>query len=133
MSKTAKRLVGDWGEDRAVDWLEARDYQIILRNYEVIILGKKAGEIDIIAWHKKPHFGNTLCFIEVKTRGVDDGTAERATGKEKLKRLLTSALAYCREQTIDIERTPIHFEQVSIYGHAGETRPAVRHYVIPVD
>ena len=133
MSKTAKRLVGDWGEDLAAGFLQEQGYRITGRNYEVIILGKKAGEIDIIAWHKKKHFGNTLCFIEVKTRGADDGNAERATGAKKMKRLLCAARQYCLEQAIDIERTPIQFEQVSIYGRAGEARPAVRHYVIPVD
>lgn len=133
MPKTQKQKTGTWGEDLAASFLIKKGYRIGARNYEIFLNGKKAGELDIIAWHQKPHFGQTLCFIEVKTRGADDGAAERATGKDKLGRMFTAARAYCSEQTIDIERTPIQFEQVSIYGHATGNQPKVRHYVIPVD
>lgn len=133
MPKTKKREIGDWGEDLAASFLTQKGYRISARNYEVFLNGKKAGELDLIAWHQKPHFGNTLCFIEVKTRQSNDGSAERATGANKLKSLLTVARAYCLEQAIDIERTPIQFEQVSIYGRAASGQPQVRHYVIPVD
>ena len=56
--KTDKRLFGDWGESFAVNELEKKGYDVIDKNFRV-----KHGELDIIAWHKKPHFGKTLCFI----------------------------------------------------------------------
>lgn len=133
MTRTSKQKTGAWGEELAASFLVNQGYQIFARNYEIFLNGKKAGELDLIAWHEKPHFGNTLCFIEVKTRGEDDGAAERATGADKLKSLLTVARAYCQEQAIDIERTPIQFEQVSVYGSADKKSPTLRHYVIPVD
>jgi putative endonuclease len=133
VSKTSKQKTGAWGEDLAVSFLVNKGYKIFARNYEVILNGKKAGELDIIAWHQKPHFGNTLCFIEVKTRKRDDGSAERATGKEKLKNLLTAAHAYCQVEALDIERTPIQFEQVSVFGNESSTNHSLKHFVIPVD
>ncbi|PIT86130.1 MAG: hypothetical protein COU33_04865, partial [Candidatus Magasanikbacteria bacterium CG10_big_fil_rev_8_21_14_0_10_43_6] len=67
----------------------------------------KQGEIDIIAWHTKSHHGKTLCFIEVKTRSYGKGSAERATGREKMRRLQRAAQSYCMAYAIDVEQTPI--------------------------
>ena len=75
MSQTKKQEIGAWGEDIAVRMLSEKGYEIVDRNFEI-----REGEIDIIAWHEKPYFGRTLCFIEVKTRGGEQGSAERATG-----------------------------------------------------
>ncbi len=123
---TPKRAQGDWGEEKAVEFLLKKGYDIVTRNFRV-----KMGELDAVAWHKKHHFGMTLCFIEVKTREKNDGNAERATGWEKLQRMMRAARAYCMRERIDIGRTPIQFEQVSVYGIEGN--PVFRHYVIPVD
>ncbi|HAZ28843.1 MAG TPA: YraN family protein [Candidatus Magasanikbacteria bacterium] len=112
MPQTKKRRFGDWGEEQAVLFLLQKGYHIIERNYRI-----RSGEIDIIARHAKPHFGGTLCFIEVKTRqhAKEKGTAEWATGAEKRKRIFRTARHYCMQHTIDIDRTPIQFEQVSVY------------------
>lgn len=50
--------MGLWGEDRAVEFLKARKYIILARNYH-----SRFGEIDIIAKKR-----NTIIFAEVKTR-----------------------------------------------------------------
>lgn len=50
--------IGLWGEDKAVEFLKAKNYTILARNYH-----SRFGEIDIIA--KKQ---NTIIFVEVKTR-----------------------------------------------------------------
>lgn len=124
---TAKRQIGDWGEREATTWLSAHGYTIIEHNYLV-----RRGELDIIAWHEKPRFGKTLCFIEVKTRARDDGSAERATDYKKLARIMTAAREYCVKKKILLDTTPIQFEQVSIYG-SDQEGSRVRHFVIPVD
>lgn len=129
MSQTDKQKAGAWGEERAALFLADQGYEIVERNFHF-----KHCELDIIAWHKKYHHGRTLCFIEVKTRAdAGDGSAERATGREKLAHLLRAAQAYCLEHQIDIERTPIQFEQVSVYTSCDTHRPQFRHYVIPVE
>lgn len=111
MKKTKKRELGDWGEEQAVRFLIEKGYTIIERNFQT-----RQGEIDIIATHEKKHFGETLCFVEVKTRGGEKGSAERATRGEKFGRIQQAAKMYCLQNNVDIERMPIQFEQVSIYG-----------------
>ena len=126
--KTDKQTIGDWGEEAAATFLTQHGYDIVAKKYET-----KAGEIDIIAWHTKKHFGNTLCFVEVKTRSYGRGSAERATGKEKLQRIQRAARSYCLSAHISMNSTPIQFEQVSIYIPCDTEEPTFRMYVIPVE
>jgi len=125
--KTQKQIIGAWGEQEAVEFLIEKGYDILERNFRT-----RAGELDIIAWHDKPFFGKTLCFIEVKTRGFSNGSAERATGFMKLSNLFMAARAFCLFKKINMDSTPIQFEQVSVYGTGGNVK-SIRHYVIPVD
>lgn len=50
--------MGLWGENKAVEFLKAKKYIILARNYH-----SRFGEIDIIARKQ-----NTIIFVEVKTR-----------------------------------------------------------------
>ena len=50
--------MGLWGENKAVEFLKAKNYTILTRNYH-----SRFGEIDIIARKQ-----NTIIFVEVKTR-----------------------------------------------------------------
>lgn len=126
MSQTEKQKTGKWGEDIAASFLVDKGYEIIERNFSI----PKKGEIDIIAWHEKKYFGQTLCFVEIKTRGSHDGSAERSVGKKKLQSLFFAANVYCNSNKIDIDRTAIQFEQVSIYVLNGNMD--IRHYEIPM-
>ncbi len=64
----SKRETGDRGERLAADFLERNGYRIVMANFEAPI-GRNSrgvqmiGEIDIVALD-----GETLCFVEVKTR-----------------------------------------------------------------
>ena len=128
MPKTEKQVIGDWGEAAALRFLTQQGYEIIDTKYRT-----KSGEIDLIAWHRKKHHGKTLCFIEVKTRSYGHGSAERATGPEKMKRMLRAARSYCLSSHISVNATPIQFEQVSVYIDPDSKTPRFRMYVIPVD
>jgi putative endonuclease len=57
MAKTAKRELGDKGEEVVCKYLEGKGYKVIERNY-----WKPWGEIDIIA-----EKGSKISFVEVKT------------------------------------------------------------------
>lgn len=131
MSKTEKQKIGQWGENQASIFLEKKEYKIIDRNYRT----KKNEDIDIVAWHKKIYHGNTLCFIEVKTRsyGEEDANAERATDQKKISHILRAGKQYCLDKNIDADSTPIQFEQVSVYVDKQNKEPKFRHYIIPID
>lgn len=110
--KTKKQQLGQWGEQQACLFLTDKGYKIIEQNFSV-----RTGEIDIIAWHGKYHHGQTLCFVEVKTRQQFDGSAQRATSMHKQARIARAAQTFCLQQGIDTDHTPIQFEQVSVYVH----------------
>jgi len=128
MPKTDKQLLGAWGEEQAALFLIKEGYKIIFRNYQ-----NEHREIDIIAeftdWQKK----KVLSFIEVKARGYDDGSAERAVDPEKQKKIFRAAQYYCLQNNLDIDRTPIQFEQVSVIGDAVHPAQVIRKYVLPVE
>ena len=52
------RAEGTWGEALVADYLRGRSYRLVAHSYRC-----RFGEIDLIAWD-----GDTLCFVEVKTR-----------------------------------------------------------------
>lgn len=70
------------------------------------------GEVDIIARQ-----GETVCFIEVKTRSYweEFANAERATDYLKLKKMVSTARQYCQYRKIDMYDTAVRFEHVSVY------------------
>lgn len=73
-----RRTLGAYGEDRAVEWLTARGYRLVERNWRCA-----RGEVDVIAWH-----GQTLVFVEVKTRaGTGTGHPFEAITATKTARL----------------------------------------------
>lgn len=125
MSQTSKQRTGNWGERVAATWLQERGYIIMSRNFFA-----RFGEIDIIAKTQKPRMGKTLCFIEVKTRTKDDGSAERATSHTKIQKIKKAATVYCMRKGINRDTTPISFEHVSVYGTPDNFR--IKKYILPI-
>ena len=81
----SKKDEGDLGEKLAVDYLEKQGFQILTRNFRI-----RGGEIDIIAID-----GNTLAFIEVKTRrSWEFGTPLEAITPWKLRAVIKTAHFY---------------------------------------
>jgi putative endonuclease len=79
---------GARGEKEACRYLRCRGYKILYRNFK----SRGGGEIDIICRE-----GETLVFVEVKTRGGDDfGRPIEAIGREKQMRVSKGALAWLR-------------------------------------
>ena len=73
-----RRTLGGYGEDRAVEWLTARGYRVVERNWRCA-----RGEVDVVAWQ-----GETLVFVEVKTRaGKSTGHPFEAVTPAKVARL----------------------------------------------
>lgn len=91
MNSGSTKNKGDFGEKMAVDFLEQKGFSIIEKQYRY---GK--GEIDLIAWH-----GNTLVFIEVKTRlNLFFGLPEEGITKGKILQIRKTAEAYLHEKKI---------------------------------
>ncbi len=76
------KVTGNKGEDMAADYLSARGYTILHRNWRF-----KNWEVDIIA-----HKGKFLHFIEIKTRTTTAyGRPEDSISKKKMENLMNAA------------------------------------------
>ena len=85
----AHLLVGERGELEALFYLRRRGYIVIARRWQTPQL---RGDLDLIAWE-----GDTLCFIEVKTRSARDRTpAALAIDTRKRRNLARMIRAYLR-------------------------------------
>jgi putative endonuclease len=81
---------GRRGEEEAYFHLRRNGYVIIARNYRT---PRSRSELDLVGWD-----GETLCFIEVKTRSARDLVpAEAAVGPEKQRDLSHVAREFLRK------------------------------------
>ncbi|MCG2713539.1 MAG: YraN family protein [Candidatus Omnitrophica bacterium] len=79
---------GVLGETAAVDFLKARGYRILKRNYKT-----KFSEIDIVATD-----AGVICFVEVKARHSDIfGHPAEAISRRKQLQISRSAICYLKE------------------------------------
>ncbi len=122
MAQTEQQILGHWGEDQAIQFLERHGYTIVTRNFTT-----DYGEIDIIA-----RINETLSFIEVKTRRGWTGSAERAVGGNKISRMAAVARQYCRQQNINMDQQSIRFEQLSMYYHNKSHKLTIIRYILPL-
>jgi putative endonuclease len=103
---------GKTGEEIAQAYLEQHGYTLIDVNVRFGRTSGVAGELDIVAWE-----GETLCFIEVKTRqetGADDVPAAAVT-VTKQRQLTRLATRYAIQNSLlgDGE-TPMRFDVVAV-------------------
>lgn len=109
-----KPLIGPWGEAAAVAYLKTEGYDIIDTNYQVC-----GAEVDVVA-----RKDDTLCFVEVKTRGADDfGLPEEFVDRRKRSKIIRAAKVFigCKEY----DDYYVRFDIISVL-HRGET-PEIRH------
>ncbi|PYP85195.1 MAG: hypothetical protein DMG65_21140 [Candidatus Angelobacter sp. Gp1-AA117] len=97
------------GEEEAYFYLRRQGYVIIARNYRT---PHSRSELDIVAWD-----GDTLCFIEVKTRTSRSyRPAEMAVDFDKQCDLSRVARAFMRKIA---GQPPIRFDVLSVYLEPG--------------
>lgn len=102
----AHNELGKWGESLAADYLTAKGYTILARNWRV---GHR--DIDIVAFHN-----DTLVIIEVKTRTANTFVSpEEAVDYQKIRSLCIAANAYVKRKRIN---TSIRFDIIAITGNA---------------
>lgn len=108
--------LGRWGEERALEYLQAHGYHILERNWR-----KREGEIDLIAQKEA-----LLVFVEVKTRRSHRfGEAEESVDARKQAQLAALAQRYLDEHPA-LHFTACRFDVVVI--DLTHSPPQVRHY-----
>lgn len=112
---SARRRLGESGERLAAGHLEAKGYRIIGRNVRL----SNSGEVDIIALD-----GDTLVFVEVRTRRGEMGLAAQSLTPRKAARMLQHAENY---EADDYEARRIDLVVVEI--DVGGRLVAVEHFV----
>lgn len=97
------RAEGTWGEALVADYLRDRSYRLVAHSYHC-----RFGEIDLIAWD-----GDTLCFVEVKTRtNTRMGLPREYVTTGKQTRLRKTALFYLSSHDLDC---PARFDVAEVY------------------
>lgn len=112
--RAAHLALGERGERTALRYLKERvGYEIVATNFRVPLgrglRGQKiTGEIDIIAYE-----GDTLAFIEVKTRTSDEFAApERAVDLRKQRQIARAARRY--RQVMKVESEAHRYDVVTV-------------------
>ncbi len=107
------RTVGAKGEDLAAEFLAGNGYRLVISNFKAPV-GRNAngaeitGEIDLIALDVE-----TLCFIEVKTRVIDDVASPLiAVTLRKQRQITRTAKIYRR--MFAVTEMPYRYDVVSI-------------------
>ena len=101
---------GPEGERAAARYLEKKGYEIVDNNYRVC-----GSEIDLIA-----RKDDTLCFVEVKTRGTDDyGLPEEFVDRRKRQKIIRAAKVFLGRE--GNENFYARFDIISVLYKDGKT------------
>ena len=122
MQTLNKKQLGFLGEERVVNFLVEKKYQILFRNWRT-----NSGEIDIIALDFSNPKGVTLVFVEVKLRKSSSfAAAHEFVDRRKQDKLRTTAAIYLSQNPTHLQP---RFDVIEIYAPKGtETEdPVIRH------
>ncbi len=118
-SKDPTKRLGARGEREAARRLRAKGYRVVRRNLRL-----RFGEIDLIAMD-----GETVVFVEVKTRVAREGNGprpEESVGVKKQRKLAALAEAACRRHGWEGRARRIDIVAIE-WPEKG--RPTVRHHI----
>jgi putative endonuclease len=106
------------GEEEAFFYLRRRGYVVVARRWRT---PKVPGDVDLIAWE-----GETLCFVEVKTRQRREIVpAEFAVDEKKQKMLRAMASVFRKRLPEETRRrTLVRFDVVAVYLPGDASSPA---------
>jgi putative endonuclease len=115
------KMIGKWGEDIAVSFLEQNGYSIINRNYHT-----PYGEIDIIA-AEEDQGEIYIVFVEVKTRTSDRfGNPEDGITSRKKDHLMAAIDQFFQENP-DLENS-WQIDVIAIRKLQGQEEPDILHF-----
>jgi putative endonuclease len=124
------RVLGRRGEALAALFLEKAGWRMVAANFRIPIGRNMRGatvnaEIDLIALDPLPD-GETLCFIEVKTRSSDDFAApEEAVNLRKQRQIIRAAKKYRR--IFRLNNVNFRYDVISIVLHQ-KSPPRIDHF-----
>jgi len=108
--EAAHLTTGRVGEEAAYFYLRKLGYMMVARNWRTV---SRRGELDMVGWD-----GATLCFIEVKTRGMRSVVpAEMSVDSAKREELREMAKEYSRQMPSGTKK---RFDVVSVYFDDGK-------------
>lgn len=111
MSNTSE--LGKLGEELAVEFLQAKGYRIIARNWTY-----RRAEVDIVA-----EVDSFLVFVEVKTRSSTDfGQPQEFLKSPQIRRLVAAADAFIRQSR---RKEEVRFDIVAI--SIKKSEPEIEH------
>lgn len=116
-SGPAHLRMGEWGEEMAAKMLKDKGYKLIGRRVRV---GAR-DELDIVA-----RTGETLVFVEVKTRRSEDWARPAAAVNRRKRRALSRAACRYLKQ-LKNPRVYCRFDIVEVIGTEEEGAPTLRH------
>ncbi len=122
-SESTTKATGDLGENLAAEFLIAKGYRILDRNYRF-----SREEIDLVCFQPYEDYtkGGELVFVEVKTRrGLGFGRPEAAVDRPKQEAIFRTAEAYLHERKL--EGSPCRFDVVAITLEKG-SKPDIEHF-----
>ncbi len=111
ITMTANHIgTGRDGEDIAAEYLEARGFRVMDRNYRF-----EHAEVDLVCFEPSETYehGGELVFVEVKTRrGTGFGSPEEAVSEQKQRHIAHAAEAWLHERRLD--GSPCRFDVVAV-------------------
>ena len=122
MAEVTTKDTGDEGENLAADFLEAKGYRILERNYRF-----NREEVDIVCFQPYDDYtqGGELVFVEVKARrGLGYGRPEAAVTRAKQEAIMRVAEAYLHETRL--EGALARFDVIAVL--FGSREPEIEHF-----
>ncbi|MEP0547979.1 MAG: YraN family protein [Rhodothermales bacterium] len=122
MAEVTTKDTGDHGENLAADYLEAKGYRILERNYRF-----NREEVDLVCFQPYDDYtqGGELVFVEVKARrGLGYGRPEAAVTRDKQEAIMRVAEAYLHETRL--EGALARFDVIAVL--LGGREPEIEHF-----
>ena len=113
VSVASHLALGRRGEELAAAYLQRAGYRLVAANFSVPVGRNRVGavinvEIDLVAYE-----GETLCFVEVKSRASDwFAPPEANVDRRKQRQIARAARAYRR--TFDLAGAPYRYDVVTV-------------------
>lgn len=103
-AKTLQKLIGQWAEDYALNYLQTQGLELVRRNFH-----SRYGEIDLIMQN-----GNCLCFVEVRARAETSwASAEESVDLRKQEKIIQTAQIFLQKSP-ELSQLDCRFDVIAL-------------------